>query len=100
MTEPQSVLVVGFGAGEPDFDTPDNVKQAAIKAIQDGKTKYAIENATRTRIVIADTKVHILGSYANIRLARDSICDLIIGAPPGKIYNHMRNVARRMNERF
>ena len=67
---------------------------------QDGKTKYAIENATRTRIVIADTKVHILGSYQNIRLARDSICDLIIGAPPGKIYNHMRNVARRMNERF
>ena len=65
-----------------------------------GKTKYAIENATRTRIVIADTKVHLLGSYQNIRLARDSICDLIIGAPPGKIYNHMRNVAKRMNERF
>ncbi len=32
--------VIGLGAGEPDFDTPDNVKQAAIKAIQDGKTKY------------------------------------------------------------
>lgn len=32
--------VVGFGAGEPDFDTPDNIKQAAIKAINDGKTKY------------------------------------------------------------
>ena len=32
--------VIGFGAGEPDFDTPDNIKQAAIKAIQDGFTKY------------------------------------------------------------
>lgn len=28
-----------------------------------GKTKYAIENATRTRIVIAETKIHILGIY-------------------------------------
>ena len=32
--------VVGFGAGEPDFDTPDNIKQAAIQAISAGKTKY------------------------------------------------------------
>ena len=32
--------VIGLGAGEPDFDTPDNIKQAAIKAIKDGKTKY------------------------------------------------------------
>jgi aspartate aminotransferase len=32
--------VIGLGAGEPDFDTPDNVKQAAIKAINEGKTKY------------------------------------------------------------
>ena len=32
--------VIGLGAGEPDFDTPDNVKQAAIAAIQRGETKY------------------------------------------------------------
>jgi aspartate aminotransferase len=32
--------VIGLGAGEPDFDTPDNIKAAAIKAIQDGKTRY------------------------------------------------------------
>src|SRR5215469_1326820 len=32
--------VIGLGAGEPDFDTPDNIKDAAIKAIRDGKTKY------------------------------------------------------------
>ena len=32
--------VVGFGAGEPDFETPANIKEAAIKAIREGKTKY------------------------------------------------------------
>src|SRR5471032_2116849 len=32
--------VISLAAGEPDFDTPDNVKEAAIKAIRDGKTKY------------------------------------------------------------
>ncbi|MCL2221667.1 MAG: pyridoxal phosphate-dependent aminotransferase [Oscillospiraceae bacterium] len=32
--------VVSFGTGEPDFDTPENIKQAAIKAIVEGKTKY------------------------------------------------------------
>ena len=66
---------------------------------QDGKTKYAIENSTRTRIVMADTKVHILGSYANIKLAKNAICALILGSPPGKVYNRMRTVSSRMNER-
>ena len=32
--------VIGFGTGEPDYDTPDNIKNIAIKAINDGKTKY------------------------------------------------------------
>ena len=32
--------VIGLGAGEPDFDTPEHVKEAARKAIADGKTKY------------------------------------------------------------
>jgi len=36
----QGVDVVGFGAGEPDFDTPDYIKDAAIKAVKAGKTKY------------------------------------------------------------
>ena len=37
---------------------------------QSGKTKFTIENATKTRIVLADTRVHILGSFQNIRVAR------------------------------
>ena len=38
--------VIGLGAGEPDFDTPDNVKRAAIKAIKDGDTKYTAVDGT------------------------------------------------------
>ena len=36
----QGVDVVNFGVGEPDFDTPDNIRQAAIRAIQEGFTRY------------------------------------------------------------
>jgi aspartate aminotransferase len=38
--------VVGLGAGEPDFDTPDHIKEAAIKAIRDGFTKYTAVDGT------------------------------------------------------
>jgi aspartate aminotransferase len=36
----EGIDVCGFGAGEPDFDTPEHIKEAAIKALQDGFTKY------------------------------------------------------------
>ena len=38
--------IIGLGAGEPDFDTPEHIKQAAIKALQDGKTKYTAVDGT------------------------------------------------------
>ena len=38
--------VIGLGAGEPDFDTPDNIKNAAIKAIKSGDTKYTVVDGT------------------------------------------------------
>jgi aspartate aminotransferase len=41
------VNVVDFGAGEPDFDTPDNIKQAAAEAMRAGKTKYTPTAGTR-----------------------------------------------------
>jgi aspartate aminotransferase len=51
----QGIDVVGFGAGEPDFDTPDYIKQAAIKAITEGKTKYtAAAGIPEVRKAIAD----------------------------------------------
>lgn len=47
--------VIGLGAGEPDFDTPDNIKQAAIKAIQSGKaSKYtAVDGIPELKAAIA-----------------------------------------------
>ena len=36
----QGIKVVNFGGGEPDFDTPENIKRAAVKAIEEGFTKY------------------------------------------------------------
>ena len=38
--------VIGLGAGEPDFDTPDNIKDAAIEAIKKGDTKYTAVDGT------------------------------------------------------
>jgi len=63
-----------------------------------GKTKNAIENATRTRILIQDQKIHILGSNSNVQLARNSICSLILGAPQGKVYSKLRIIGKKINE--
>ena len=38
--------IIGLGAGEPDFDTPDNIKKAAIDAIKEGDTKYTAVDGT------------------------------------------------------
>ncbi|KAJ8971926.1 hypothetical protein NQ314_000475 [Rhamnusium bicolor] len=64
-----------------------------------GRTKFTIENVTKTRIVLADSKIHILGSFQNIALARRAICNLILGLPPSKVYGQLRNVASRISER-
>ncbi len=37
----KGINVIGFGAGEPDFDTPDFIKEACYRALKEGKTKYA-----------------------------------------------------------
>ncbi|KAG0318670.1 pre-rRNA-processing protein pno1 [Dissophora globulifera] len=67
---------------------------------KDGKTKFTIENASKTRIVLAETRIHILGSFQNIKTARDAIVALIMGSPPGKVYSTLRTKAARMKERF
>src|SRR4051794_23149517 len=46
--------VIGLGAGEPDFPTPENIKKAAIAAIERGETKYtAVEGIPELRAAIA-----------------------------------------------
>lgn len=65
-----------------------------------GRTKFTIENVTKTRIVLADSKIHILGSFQNIQLARRAICNLILGSPPSKVYGQLRTVASRRSGRL
>ena len=65
-----------------------------------GRTKYTIENVTKTRIVLAGHHIHILGSYQNIRAARTAICNLILGSTPGKVHGTMKNLAARLVESF
>jgi len=46
--------IIGLGAGEPDFDTPEHIKEAAIRAIREGKTKYtAIDGIPELKAAIA-----------------------------------------------
>ncbi|WP_375204016.1 pyridoxal phosphate-dependent aminotransferase [Hyphococcus sp.] len=74
--------IISLGAGEPDFDTPDFVKEAAIKAIRDGKTKYTNVDG------IPELKEAIVAKFK-----RDNELDYEIGqinvAPGGKavLYN-------------
>jgi len=49
--------VIGLGAGEPDFDTPDHIKEAAIQAINDGFTKYTAVDGT------ADLKQAVIDKF-------------------------------------
>ncbi|MCK5828897.1 MAG: pyridoxal phosphate-dependent aminotransferase [Methylococcales bacterium] len=51
--------IIGLGAGEPDFDTPDHIKTAGIKAINDGKTKYTAVDG------IAELKQAIITKFKN-----------------------------------
>lgn len=47
--------IIGLGAGEPDFDTPDNIKEAAIKAIKSGFTKYtAVDGTPELKLAIIE----------------------------------------------
>ncbi len=98
---------------------------------KDGKCKFTIENATKTRIVLAENRgaprpalrppgppsrppalpltrrsrrsrraVHILGSFANIKTARDAICSLIMGSPISKVYTNLRTHSARIGHRL
>ncbi|PWN89927.1 hypothetical protein FA10DRAFT_240424 [Acaromyces ingoldii] len=66
---------------------------------KDGRTRFAIENASRTRLVVAETKIHILGSFANIKIARDAVVALIMGSPPGKVYANLKTIGARQRQR-
>ena len=58
----QGKNVVGLGAGEPDFDTPEHIKKSAIEAINNGQTKYTAVDGTQElkKAVIEKFKVCLL----------------------------------------
>jgi len=65
-----------------------------------GKNKHTIENATRTRIVMADQTISILGSFQNVKTARRTICAQVMGTPNSKIHGTLKGIADRMNDRY
>lgn len=99
--------VVGFGTGEPDFDTPENIKEAACAAIREGKTKYtpaagiiplrkAVADSMKrdlnldydfTQIVIASGAKHNL--YAALRTLVNPGDEVILPAPYWVSYDEM-----------
>jgi len=64
------VDIVNFGVGEPDFDTPDNIKEAAISAIREGFTKYTPVGGIEP---LKDAIIEKLKSDNNLNYSRDEI---------------------------
>ncbi|XP_019557633.3 RNA-binding protein pno1 [Aedes albopictus] len=65
-----------------------------------GRTKFTLENSTKTRIVLQDSKIHILGNYKNIQQAKRAVSHLVLGSPASKVYGNLRTVAGKMSERM
>ena len=85
--------VIGLGAGEPDFDTPNNIKEAAIKAIKDGDTKYTAVDGTQ---ILKEAIVNKFKRENNLNYTTDQIT---VGAG-GKhvIYNLMMATLNKGDE--
>ena len=70
--------VCGFGAGEPDFDTPDFIKYGAIKALCDGKTKYIASSG------LPELRDRLSALYGETKKIKDINADNIIVSAGGK----------------
>jgi RNA-binding protein PNO1 len=62
--------------------------------------RFAIETATKTRISVQDTKIHLLGAFNNIAMAKTTVVDLIRGIPPAKAYQNLRTISTKLKEQF
>jgi len=88
----EGVDIIGLGAGEPDFDTPDFIKKAAIEAINQGQTKYTAVDGT------VELKTAIQNRYKEIGLNYD--LDQILVSCGGKqgIYNFAMSILEQGDE--
>ncbi len=66
--------VIGLGAGEPDFDTPDHIKEAAVKAIKNGETKYTAVDGT------PELKEAISNKFKNDNNLEYNSSEIIVGS--------------------
>ena len=85
--------VIGLGAGEPDFDTPDNIKKVAIEAINKGDTKYTAVDGT------PDLKKAIVNKFKRENNLEYSINQITVGSG-GKqvIYNALMATLNKGDE--
>lgn len=77
--------VIGFGAGEPDFDTPENVKDAAKAALDRGDTKYTPSSGT---VALKDAIIAKLARDNGVNYARNEI--IVSAGAKHSIYNVMQ----------
>ncbi len=66
--------IISLGAGEPDFDTPQHIKEAAVKAIRDGATKYTPIDGT------ASLKAAIQGKFARENSLNYALSDILVSS--------------------
>ena len=85
--------VIGLGAGEPDFDTPENIKNAAIKAIKDGDTKYTTVDGTNA---LKEAIVKKFKRENNINYTVDQIT--VVAGGKHVIYNLMKATLNKGDE--
>ncbi|KAF7682430.1 Pre-rRNA-processing protein PNO1 [Astathelohania contejeani] len=64
-----------------------------------GKILASIQEASRTKVIVVENTIHIIGAGDNCRLARDSICRLIMGSDPGKISTRMKNISAKLRNK-
>ncbi|AFM99337.1 putative RNA-binding protein [Encephalitozoon hellem ATCC 50504] len=78
-----------------------HVERAVGRIIgREGKTKDAIEEFSRSKIIVQEQMIHFLGTIENIRIAKDAVCRLIMGSQPGSIFNRLRIINSRLKEKY
>ena len=75
--------VCGFGAGEPDFDTPSFIKEACAQALADGKTKYAPAGG------LPDLRKALAEQYQGFGVLEEANSAQVVVSPGAVSYTHL-----------